>query len=72
MQRRTLPAAAPRAVAGLGQQQLHVLDAPLAKAALAVAEVELPQPPEALVVAELREALGGGEEALAPARSVVA
>ena len=50
-------AAAAQRIAGLGQQQLHVLDAPLAKAALAVAQVQLPQPPEALVVAELGEAL---------------
>ena len=56
----------PAAVAGLGQQQLHVLDAPLAKAALAVAQVQLPQAAEALVVAELGQALGGRQEALAP------
>ena len=55
-------------IARLGQQQLHILDAPLAEATLAVAEVEIPQAAKALVVAEVRQTLGGLEEALAPQR----
>src|SRR5580692_4721814 len=57
-----------RAVSGLGEQQLHILDAPLAKAALAVGQVELPQTPEALVIAELIEPTGRCHEAPAPVR----
>ena len=68
MRRGTLPDEGLGAVAGLRQQELHVLDATLAKAALAVAQVQLPQPPEALVVAELGEPLPALGETLAPAR----
>src|ERR1700753_2411026 len=54
------------AIAGLGEQHLDVLDATLGETALAVAEIEIPQAPKALVVAEVPELLGGGEETLAP------
>src|SRR6202020_1315132 len=55
------------AVLRLGEQQLHVADASLREAGLAVAEVERPQTPEALVVAERLQALDVGEEVRAPA-----
>ena len=44
-------------VAGLGEQQLDVVDPPAAEAALAVREVELPGALEAAVVAERAHAL---------------
>ena len=48
------------AVAGLGEQRLHVGDAPLQEACLAVAQVQLPQSLEATVIA------GGLEGGRAP------
>jgi len=56
----------------LGQQDLHVPDAGLGKARFAVAEVERPQAPEALVVAESGSALGVAMEARAPAAQSLA
>ena len=59
-----------RRVARLGQQHLHVEDAPLRKPRLAPGEVEVPQSAEALVVAERRPASPAAPEALRQARSV--
>ena len=42
----------------LGQMHLHNTDAALVKAGLAVGEVHAPQPPEALVIAELFQTRG--------------
>ena len=51
----------------LGQGRLDHADPAFAEAPLAVGEVELPEPPEALVIAEALRAVRGAEEALAPA-----
>ena len=50
-----------------GEHGLHGADPPLAEAALAVGEVQLPQAPEAAVVAQRLESLGAVQEGLAPA-----
>src|SRR6185312_9580009 len=52
--------------AGLREEHLDVTDAPLGEAALRPAQIKLPQPPEALVVAELGDAVARRQEALAP------
>ena len=52
--------------ARLGEEHLHVADPPLAETRLRGAEVEVPEAPEALVVAARAQPLPGAEEALAP------
>src|SRR5579875_965495 len=50
----------------LGQEQLHVADPPFCEARLAVGQVQLPQAPEALVVAEALKLRRVRRKSLAP------
>src|SRR4029077_14919548 len=50
------------------EEDLDVADPPLAEARLRGRQVEVPEPPEPLVVTVVAQLLPGGEEALAPAR----
>ena len=54
-------------VARLAQQHLHVADAPLGEAGLAVGQIQRPEAPEGCVVAQAIELGRVGVKALAPA-----